>query len=478
VTLPGVLLLLDFWPLKRWSFGEWRLKNSGWLLEKAPFLALSLVVCVITILAQRKTVSSLATIPVDFRLENALTAYVSYLWKMIWPVDLTIFYPLQLPIALPFVAEAAVILAGISLIIWLERKGSPWLMVGWLWFLMTLLPVIGLVQVGAQAMADRYSYFPLVGIFLAVTFSAMALARRFNFLRTWLIWTGVLILGACLALTEKQLSYWRDSESLFTHATVVADSDVAHLCLANALLDQNRTSEAMNEFIRSLELNPGLDSAYDNLAKWLNDQGKTDLAIHYCQEAVKRKPKSAFAHINFGIMLMKLQRFNEATNEFLTAARLDVSDPRPQFLMGQLLLQQGRGAEAMLHLREALQIDPNDGQMLIFVASVLASYENPQIRNGMEARALAEKAVQLTHHQQPAVLDALAMSYAETGKFVEAALIEQQAIKLADEGGMKDDLHFLQKRLELYRQHQPWRDSFKTDSSKEMQTPDKIPTPK
>ena len=466
VTLPLVMLLLDYWPLKRFQDGQpptFKLKLlTVW--EKWPFFLLSAASCIVTVMAQRKTVSSLTIVPVDFRLENALTAYAGYLWKMIWPVHLTIFYPLHSPIALPLVAEALVILAGISWITWLERKRSPWLMVGWLWFLVTLVPVIGLVQVGAQAMADRYSYFPLVGIFLAVTFSVLALAGRFSFLKTWLSLAGVLILGACLVLTEKQLSYWKDSESLFARATVVAESDLAHLCLANALLDQNRTSEAMNEFIRALKLNPESDVAYDNIAKLLNDQGKTDLAIRYCQEAVRRKPKSASAHINFGIMLTKLRRFDEATNEFLTATQLNASDPHPQLLMGQLLLQQGRGVEAMSYLSAALQIDPNDGQMLIFVASVLASNENPQVRNGAEALRLAERAVQLTRQQQPAALDVLAMSYAETGKFGEAVLVEQQAIKLAEASGQEDGLELLQKRLKKYEAQQPWRESFKSDT--------------
>ena len=473
VTLPLVMLLLDYWPLKR--IENYQLKVAAatgskpstfnfqleTILEKWPFFLLVAASCVVTVIAQQKTVSSLVNVPLGFRLENALTAYAGYLWKMVWPLHLAIFYPLRAPIAWQPVAESAVILAGISVIVWRERKSSPWLLVGWLWFLVTLVPVIGLVQVGAQSMADRYSYFPLVGIFLAVTFSAQALVGRFRFLKTWVSSMAILILGICLALTERQLSYWRDSESLFTHAEVVADSDVANLSLGIALQDQNRASEAMTQYLRTLELNPQSYLAYDDLAKLLDNQGKTDAAAFYCRVAVQRNPQSEFAHINLGIMLGKLRRFDEASNELSTAARLDPSDARPHLLMGQLLLRQGLDAEAVPLLRDALQLDPNDGQILIFAASVLAADENSQVRNGAEAHKLAEKIVKLTGGQQPAALDTLAMACAENGQFTEAVQAEQKAIKLSETAGQKDDIAVMQKRLQLYEHHQPWRESFK-----------------
>ncbi|HZL79805.1 MAG TPA: tetratricopeptide repeat protein, partial [Candidatus Limnocylindrales bacterium] len=472
-TLPLVMLLLDYWPLKRVEAYKSRVASAtgsepstfnfqlSTVLEKWPFFLLAAASCVVTILAQQKTVSSLVRVPPGFRLENMLTAYAGYLWKMVWPLHLAIFYPLRAPLPWQLVAESAIILAGISVIVWRERKGSPWLFVGWLWFLVTLVPVIGLVQVGSQAMADRYTYFPLVGIFLAMTFSAQALAGRFIFLKTWMASAGVLILGACLVLTEKQLRYWHDSESLFTHALAVEDSAAAHLSLGIALQDQNRVSEAMTQYIMTLQLNPESDLACDDIAKLLDDQGKTEAAAFYCREAVQRKPGSRFAHVNFGIVLAKLGRFDEAMNEFSAAARLDAAYAQPHFLMGQLLLQQGRDAEAVPHFRAALKLDPDDGQMLIFTASVLAADENPRVRDGAEARVLADKAVKLTSGQQPAALDALAMACAETGQFDEAVQIQQQAVKLMEATGPKDDVAVMQQRLQLYQTHQPWRESFK-----------------
>jgi Flp pilus assembly protein TadD len=456
------MLFLDYWPLRRMEFEKWR--GAGVLrlaLEKWPFFLLAAGSCVVTVLAQHKAVSSLAIVPFSFRLENAATAYVSYLWKMVWPQDLAIFYPLRAPIAWPWVAEAVIILAGISVIVWRERKGSPWLLVGWLWFLVTLVPVIGLVQVGAQAMADRYTYFPLIGIFLALAFAAQALAGRFAWLKPWLASAGVLVLGACLVLTEKQLRYWSDSKTLFTHALAVAESDIAHICLGSALQDQNRKSEAMTQYLLALQLNPQSAQACSDLANLLDEEGKPEAARWYCEAAVQRNPRSPKTHENLGIVLGETGHFDEALKEFSAAALADPTDAHPHFLAGQLLLQLGRDAEAVAQLREALKLDPADGQTLVFTASVLAAAENPRVRDGAEACVLAAKVVRLTHGQQPAALDAQAMACAETGRFGEAVLIQQQAVKLMAATGSKEDIAVMQKRLQLYLQHQPWRESFK-----------------
>jgi tetratricopeptide (TPR) repeat protein len=473
VTLPLVMLLLDYWPLMRMEHCPSARANSAAVepenlrfyltivFKKWPFLLMAAVLCVITISAQRNAVSSLINVPLSLRLQNALTAYSVYLWKMVWPLHLAIFYPLRAPIAWPPVAESAIVLTGISILAWHRRKHSPWLFVGWFWFLITLVPVIGLVQVGAQAMADRYSYFPSIGIFLALSFSVQAMVERFNFLKTWMTGACIFILGAGLILTEKQLSYWHDSASLFSHAITVEDSATARLSLGLALQDQNKISEAMTQFLMTLQLNPESVLAYDDIAKLLDDEGKTEAAAFYCREAVRRKPRSAPAHVNLGIILSKRKLFEEAINEFSIAANLDPNYADPHFLTAQLLLQHGRDAEALIQLHKALNLDPDDGQILVFTASVLASDTNSTIRDGSQARLLAEKAVKLTKGRQAAALDALAMADAETGQFEEAVQIQEQAVKLMETLGSKDDLSIIQKRLQLYRTRQPWRESFK-----------------
>jgi protein O-mannosyl-transferase len=473
VTLPVVMLLLDYWPLKRVE-GH-RLKVAGpaggelstfkfefsIIWEKWPFFLLAAASCVVTFLAQRNTaVSSLTQVPFGYRLENSLTAYAGYLWKTIWPLDLGIFYPLRAPIAWQLIAESAIVLTGISVIVWLERRVSPWLIVGWLWFLVTLLPVIGLVQVGAQSMADRYSYFPLIGIFLAIAFSAQTLAVRFSFLKTWLAVAAILMLGSCLVLTERQLRYWHDSESLFTHALEVDQSDTAHICLGIALEGQNRPSEALTHFLMAWRLLPKSDLIHANIAQALDDEGKPDLAALNYREAVKRRPQSSATRINYGIVLQKLGRLDEALEQFSIAARLDASSSPPQFLMGKCLLQLGRDAEAMTHFNAGLQLDPDNLEMLLLMANVQAADQNPEARDGRDAQALAGRLVKLTGGQQPAALDALAMAKAELGQFDEAIQIQQQAVKLIEATGPKEDVAAMQNRLELYQKHQPWRESF------------------
>jgi tetratricopeptide (TPR) repeat protein len=489
VTLPFVMLLLDYWPLGRIAgcghrlssrardLSELRIADSKnmpvpaaqrltlhqLLLEKWPFFLLAALSSTVTFLAQRNgAVASLVKVPLTLRFENAILAYGCYLLKAIWPVHLAVFYPLSKQIAWPLTAAVAAVLILISAAVWLERRRSPWLLVGWLWFLATLVPVIGLVQVGDQAMADRYSYFPLVGIFTAITFMVATWANRFRIPKTVCAVAGVLILSACLVLTENQLRYWHDSESLFTHAlAVTTDNALAHLNLGVALEERNRPEEALIEYQKALQLDPRRHEIYNNIGKLLNDEGKPEAALNYCREAVRLNPKSPFSYNSLGIVLAELGHFDEAMGQFSEAAQLDAGYAPPRFQMGRILLKQGRDAEAMPHFQEALRIEPDNLQMLIYVARVLAADENPQIRNGAEALVLATRASQLAGPAQPVALDTLAMAYAETGRFDEAVQTGREAVTLARAAGQKDDDAIMQQRIELYQKHQPWRESFR-----------------
>jgi tetratricopeptide (TPR) repeat protein len=377
-------------------------------------------------------------------------------------MHLAVFYPLSKHMAWSLTATAAAFLMLISAAAWLERGRSPWLPVGWLWFLGTLVPVIGLVQVGDQAMADRYGYFPLIGIFIAVTFTIAERTNGLRFLKIVCAITGVLILFACLVLTENQLRYWHDSKSLFSHAIAVTKNNaLAHLNLGAALEEQNKPEEALIEYQKALELDPHRHEIYNNIGKLLNDGGKPEAALNYCRTAVQLDSKSSFSHDNLGIVLMELGHFDEAMSQFSEAAQLDANYAPPRFQMGRILLKQGHDAEAMPHFHEALRIEPDNLQMLIYIARVLAADENPQICNGAEALVLATKANQLAGKAQPVALDTLAMAYAETGRFDEAVQTGQEAVNLARATGQKDDAAIMQQRLELYQRHQPWRQSFR-----------------
>ena len=466
VTLPFVMLLLDYWPLRRIPDFEFRIPDlTRLVLEKWPFFLLTVVSCVVTFLVQRhgEAVLSLQRFPLNLRIENALISYVRYFGKTFWPVDLAVIYPL--PDHLTWIgaiaATALGLLGGISWLIWRTRRPCPYLLVGWLWFLGTLVPVIGLVQVGGAALADRYTYFPLVGVFIAVAFGVRDLVNRFQFLKIAVIGADVLILAVCVVLTENQLRYWRDSESLFTRALAVTrDNDTAHLNLGNAFQEEGRLNEALAEYRKAARLSPGYFRVHNDLGSLLDDMGKPKEALAEYRLALRLKPNLPTLHDGTGIVLVELGRFDEAMNEFAEAARLDPTYPWPYFQMGKALLGQGRDAGAIDKLREALRINPDNYQILAYVARVLAANEKPEVRDGQTALVYAVKANVLSDGTLPFVLDALGMACAETGRFDDAQEAIERAIKIATAAGMKQDVASLQQRLRLYQNHQPWRESF------------------
>lgn len=454
VTLPMLMLLLDYWPLQRLP------KNNllRLLLEKLPFIFLAAILCVVTFLAQRnEAVASLQRVSLALRLENSTVSYVDYLSKTFWPVDLAAFYPLPKEIPWLQVVVAFVVLSAISTVAWLAGRRQPYLRVGWLWYLGTLVPVIGLIQVGDQALADRYTYFPLIGIFIVLTFTFADFARHIQLSQSFTTTLAGLILISCLATTENQLRYWRDSETLFTHALAVThDNPLVHLNLGAALQQQQRTAEAMAEYRKTLQLDPAQHEAYNNIGRILHDEGKPAEALPYCLMAARLDPKTSASHDSLGIVLAELGRFAEAHAQFAEAVRLDANYAPAHFQIARALLMQGRDAEALKPFREAVRLDPNNVPMLLYIARVMAADKIPDARDGTEAVRLALHAQQLMGDNQPVALDTLAMAYAEAGRFVDAVQTAQQAVKLAQSG----DLAAMRQRLELYQKQQPWRESF------------------
>ena len=471
VTLPFVFLLLDFWPLKR--VGGCKLQVASCeapnlqpstfnlqLIEKGPFFLLTAISCAVTFLAQRgEAVVSLANVSLRYRLENAPVAVVRYLLKIFWPADLAIIYPLPEKISALTVAAAAAVLIFISAAVWLARKRGPYLLIGWLWF-GTLVPVIGLVQVGGAALADRYTYLPAIGIFIAVVFGLGDLRERFQIPKPAVAATAILILAGCIFATENQLRFWRDSETLFRHALAVTqDNDIAHVDLGVALDQQGRTAEALEEYRAAAKIAPRRYQIHNNIGNLLDKLSRPTEALAEYREAVRLKPDLAFLHNSLGSELATLGQVDEALREFSKAARLDPKYPWPHIETAKVFFQQGRDTEAVEELRAALRADPDNFQILATVAHYLAANENAAARDGKAALALASKANLLTGGSQPFVFDALGMACAETGDFTNAQTCAQDALDLATAAQMKN-LEPLRQRLELYKNHQPWRESF------------------
>jgi len=458
VTLPFVMLLLDYWPLRRLNASTLQRLAA----EKIPYFLLAAISCVVTFLVQRQSeaVISLARVSLRYRLENAPVAVGRYLLKLFWPADLAVFYPMADKISPLAVLGAIAFLAVVTVVAWRARRRAPYVLVGWLWFLGTLVPVIGLVQVGGAAMADRYSYIPSIGVFLAVAFGVRAAAQRWQIPRFAVPAAAMVILAGCLVATAHQLRFWRDSDTLFRHAlAVTTNNDVAHVNLGVTLDQEGRYEEALAEYYAAARLAPGRYQIHNNLGNVLDKLGRPEEAMVEYREAVRLNPQSAFLHDSLGTELADLDRWGEAMNEFTNAMRLDPSSAWPHLELGKVLLSQGRDAEAVDQFQEAVRLAPDNYQILAEAAHVLAASEDPKARDPRFALALAAKANELSGHSQPVVFDILGMAFAANGDFSNAQICAQNALDLATAAKMKS-VESIQQRLQLYQEHQPWRESF------------------
>jgi Tfp pilus assembly protein PilF len=454
-----VLLLLDFWPLNRFSVN--RIRQAP-LIEKIPFFLLMAAACVMTLFAQRAShaVISLAQLPLSFRLENSVTSTVQYLLKMLWPADLSVIYPPALIPRTTWMPALAVVIL-ISAGAWLARHRNPCWLMGWLWFLVTLLPVIGLVQVGGTVMADRYSYVPSIGIFIGVAFGLYELSG----LKKYFSVGSVLLLGACVVCTERQLGYWRDSEALFRHALVVTrNNEFAHLNLGVALEKQGRTAEALAEYREGLRLNPDHYQIHFVIGNLLAKTGRPEEALAEYRECLQHDPNSPAYHSAAGCALVAEDKFAAALQEFTAAKRLDPGYELPHLELARIFFANGDDAKAVVELRAAVQAAPEDIPTLTAAAHYLAANQNAAARDGPAARSLALKANDLSGGRRPDVSDVLGMAFAETGDFNDAVICAQFALAFAKAANRKNT-EPIRMRLELYQHYQPWRESFRATNS-------------
>jgi Tfp pilus assembly protein PilF len=390
-----------------------------------PFFLLSAASSAITCWAQGAAMPTLDYLPISDRVGNALIAYSRYLGKLFWPTNLAVFYPHPGTWPLWSVIGAGVMVGCVSLFLIWKAARKTYLIVGWFWFLGTLVPVIGLVQVGSQSIADRYTYIPYIGLFIIISWGLFEISQiatwkfggkrndralpvnpgphpqrlthrmgegdRLTLMERMATVSSLAVLIACMVLTRKQLDYWQDSETLFKHALAVTEYNI---------------------------------TAHFSLGKFYGEKGRSELALEQLQEALRIKPDFA-----------------------------DV-----QWQVGQILASQGRLDEAIEHYRTALELKPGLGEALNNLAWVMATHPDPRYRNGEEAVRLGERACETTQYQRTIFIGTLAAAYAEAGRFSDAIRTAQQAIALAQRWDEKALLLRNQQLLQLYQAGQPCRD--------------------
>jgi len=416
VTAPIILLLLDYWPLSRVS--DFR-KSWPLIWEKIPLFVMSAVVAYLTSRGIAPAHGVADQLPLLGRIANALVSYLVYIWETIWPVNLGVFYPYPqtgLPAWQPIVA--VVILSGFTITVFGLRKARPYLPVGWLWYLVMLVPVIGIIQVNLQAHADRYTYLPQIGLCILVTWTVGdflrtpnaerrtskaernglnslldvgRLPRRASAKTGWALGVCFGAIIAAFAITARaQVSHWRDSETLWTHTIAVTrDNYFAHASLADLLMRRGRVNEA----------------------------------IEHSEEALRIRPGDANAQNNLGLAL----------------------------------LQNGDTKRAVAHLEKALAIDPGQMNAEVNLAWILATSADDSMRNGARAVQLAEDVTNRAGHPNAIVLRTLAAAYAEVGRFNEAIAAAQQAIEIAKTTGNPGLVGDLERSIDAYRLKQPIR---------------------
>jgi Tfp pilus assembly protein PilF len=380
VTLPFVLLLLDYWPLNRFkpravtgsvedqplgfqSSGDDKSPILKAVMEKTPLFLMSLFSCVVTVMAQQEAgaISTLEIVPFKLRIANGLVSFVAYMGKMIWPQDLAVFYPYpvsDLQIWKP-VAAGLFLLIVSTVALWVAQR-CRYVIVGWLWYLGTLVPVIGLVQVGEQAMADRYTYVPLIGLFIVVVWGFADLVKGWRS-RRWVVSVSAAVMVlALMAGSWLQVAHWKNSVKLFKHALdATSNNYVAHYTLGNALALQGNLTGAVSHYNKALQINPNFAEAHNNLGNALALQRNLTGAISHYNKALQINPDHAEAHRNLAVGLDRQGKHQEAIQHYAEVLRINPHDAQSHNNLGVALAEQGRLKEAVAHFTEALRIDPN-----------------------------------------------------------------------------------------------------------------------
>jgi len=417
VTVPFVLLLLDYWPLDRFA----RSTITKLVAEKIPLFALSVGSCFATLWAQNFALGSTEFLPFKWRITNAIVTYLDYIRQMFWPVDLIPFYvhP-ENRLEMWRLLVAALILIAITVLALARRRKNPYLIIGWLWYIVMLVPVIGLIQVGLQGRADRYTYLPQVGLYIAIAWCVRDLAKSAPAQKIILGGAAAVVLGGLSILSWKQTSHWRDTESLWSYTlTVTPDSDVAHAGLAGILFVRGQVDDAIQQYESALRLRDGNVAAHYGLARALASERKVDEAIAHYQKALSIQPDNM-----------------AASNE-----------------LGILFASKGEVSNAIAMWRQTLSFDPDNSDAANDLAWVLATSSDAELRAGKEAVELAKRAIN-SSGENPVVLRTLAAALAENNQFSEATETAERGERMAKASGDSPMAESLRRCVELFRSGQ------------------------
>jgi tetratricopeptide (TPR) repeat protein len=429
------------------------------IAEKAPLFALALAAGVVTILAQRGSgaLHSLEHLSVAARLGNALSGYGQYLALTIWPRNLSPFYPLRTPTPWQLAGAAAALLALAALALAQARR-RPYLLVGWLWFLGTLVPVIGVVQVGPQALADRYTYVPHIGLFLLLVWGGYDLLSQWR--RGPVVGAAAVavLLAACVWVTWRQVQYWRNPLDLSRHALQTdPDNYLAHNILGMALLNEGQPKGAAAQFEAALRSEPGYALAHNNLGVALARQRKFEEAEGAFAEAVRLDPALAEAYNNLGQTQLRQGKVDQAASSYQQAVRLRPDQAVFRCNLALALQDLGSEGEARDQYREASRLNPDWPQAANAMAWVLATDLAEARRDGPLALQLARQVCAAADDPPARFLDTLAAAYAEMGRFDDAVQAARRALAAAEVAGESELTREIQERLQRYENRQAFR---------------------
>jgi tetratricopeptide (TPR) repeat protein len=447
VTLPFVLLLLDYWPLKRFvplaTPGDVsETKSAGWrsyrpvvirmMVEKLPLFMLSAASCMQTANIGSSTIGSSTvfegnkSLPIILRISNAMVSYVAYIWQMVCPVKLAVLYPYPVEgVPLGEVIGAVILLVFISTVLFILRQRHPCFLVGWLWYLGMLVPMIGFVQAGPQARADRHTYLPQIGLYLLLTWAAAELCTGWRHRRLVLGGLATVILAALIFCARVQTSYWRNSESLWTHTLAcTSDNFIGHMNLGDALFKMGKVDEAIAQCQMALQINPDQARAHINLADALFKIGKVDEAIAQYQQALQIKPDYAAAHINLGNALLQKGQVDEAIVHYQQALQIKPDYAEAGYNLGNALFQKGNVDEAIASYQQALNIKPDYAEAGYNLGTALLKKGNVD-----EAIAQYQQALKIKPDYVEAHIN-LGTTLLQKGKVDEAIVQYQQALQI------------------------------------------------